>query len=41
MQAWTSGENPNAAEVDEEPTSVLAYFFNDIFTEVDEEDELD
>ncbi|XP_058271050.1 transcription factor TFIIIB component B'' homolog isoform X1 [Hemibagrus wyckioides] len=40
-QAGTSGENPNAAEADEEPTSVSAYFFNDIFTEVDEEDELD
>ncbi|KAK3555537.1 hypothetical protein QTP86_021799 [Hemibagrus guttatus] len=40
-QAGTWSENPSAAEADEEPTSVSAYFFNDIFTEVDEEDELD
>ncbi|XP_053334438.1 transcription factor TFIIIB component B'' homolog [Clarias gariepinus] len=32
----TSSANPSAAEDGEEPTSVSAYFFNDIFTVVDE-----
>ncbi|KAB5549337.1 hypothetical protein PHYPO_G00066190 [Pangasianodon hypophthalmus] len=40
-QAETSSVNPSAAEGDEEPTSVAAYFFNDIFTVVDEQEELD
>ncbi|XP_053504849.1 transcription factor TFIIIB component B'' homolog isoform X2 [Ictalurus furcatus] len=37
----TSSVNQSAAEEDEEPTSVAAYFFNDIFTVVEEQDELD
>lgn len=40
-QAATSSVNPSAAEANEEPTSVSAYFFNDIFTVVEEQDELD
>ncbi|XP_047661574.1 transcription factor TFIIIB component B'' homolog isoform X2 [Tachysurus fulvidraco] len=40
-QASTSSENPSVAEANEEPTSVSAYFFNDIFTVVEEQDELD
>lgn len=40
MQPEMSSVNPSAAEDNEEPMSVTAYYF-DIFTVVDEQDELD